>query len=453
MTEIVHGRVDRDGRLVAADTRLAALHRQAGGEDGGIVAVPQIGSVVRLARSLGILVSRSVIAADGGLDVQLWVRAKPHGEDVDLSIGGWEELPKRRARFTLLPEPLKSDAALLWECNGALRLSQVSTSLAELAGLSATALQGQALTGLFQLIGDADGDLPILHALAQGRRFSGQAAGIRGADAVDVTLAAVPVFAALGGFAGFRGSATRVDQPVPDQPELDLPSHKSQVPDGQFAHHLDTALRTPLADIIANADDMASAELGPLRRDYVDYASDVASAGRHMLGLVDDLGDLQQVESAGFTVDTEEIDLADIARRAGGLLAVRAADSHVRIDKPAPDERLPAVGDFRRVLQILVNLIGNAVRYSPQDTMVWIRTEEEGDLAAVIVADQGKGIALDDHERIFEKFERVDPGEAGGSGLGLYISRRLARAMGGDITVDSAPGQGARFVLTLPVKN
>ncbi len=82
--------------------------------------------------------------------------------------------------------------------------------------------------------------------------------------------------------------------------------------------------------------------------------------------------------------------------------------------------------------------------------MVWIRAERDGDRAVLVVADQGKGIAIADQARIFEKFERVDPSEPGGSGLGLYIARRLARAMGGDITVDSAPGQGARFTFTLP---
>ena len=97
-----------------------------------------------------------------------------------------------------------------------------------------------------------------------------------------------------------------------------------------------------------------------------------------------------------------------------------------------------------------MNLITNAIRYSPEGGQVWIRTEREGDLAAVIVADQGKGIAAGDQDRIFEKFERVDPSEPGGAGLGLYIARRLARAMGGDIAVDSAPGQGARFTFTLP---
>jgi signal transduction histidine kinase len=172
-----------------------------------------------------------------------------------------------------------------------------------------------------------------------------------------------------------------------------------------------------------------------------------------LLGLVDDLIDLQAVERPDFRIEAESIDLADIARRAAGLLGVRARDRSVKIDPPASDEALPVRGDFRRALQIMVNLVGNAVRYSPEGSSVWVRCEEEGDLAAVIVADQGKGIDPADHDRIFAKFERVDQSEPGGSGLGLYISRQLARAMGGDITVDSAPGQGARFVLTLPSAN
>jgi signal transduction histidine kinase len=101
---------------------------------------------------------------------------------------------------------------------------------------------------------------------------------------------------------------------------------------------------------------------------------------------------------------------------------------------------------------VVVNLLANAIRYSPEGGSVWLRTDREGDLAALVVADQGKGIAPEDQARVFEKFERVDPNEPGGTGLGLYISRRLARAMGGDIALDSAPGQGARFTFTLPLQ-
>jgi signal transduction histidine kinase len=219
---------------------------------------------------------------------------------------------------------------------------------------------------------------------------------------------------------------------------------------GQFNARLERVLRGPLGRIIANADSIHAGADGPLDPHYADYAADIASAGRHLLGLVDDLVDLEAIERDDFAVEAETIDLADVARRAAGLLSVRAADAGVTIDRTDTQRPLPAVGEFRRTLQIMVNLIGNAVRYSPRGGTVWLRLQQEGDRAVAIVADQGRGIAVADQARVFEKFERIDPSEPGGSGLGLYIARRLARAMGGDLTVDSAPGAGARFVLSLP---
>jgi signal transduction histidine kinase len=221
---------------------------------------------------------------------------------------------------------------------------------------------------------------------------------------------------------------------------------------GAFGERLDKALRAPLAQIIASAETIGAQGDGPIRTDYAGYAGDIASAGRHLLALVDDLVDLQAIERPDFRPEGEEIDLADVARRAAGLLAVRSGERRVKVDAPAAGESLPAAGDFRRALQIVVNLLTNAIRYSPEDGQVWIRTDREGDLAALIIADQGKGISAEDQTRIFEKFERVDPSEPGGTGLGLYIARRLARAMGGDVAVDSAPGQGARFTFTLPLR-
>ena len=122
------------------------------------------------------------------------------------------------------------------------------------------------------------------------------------------------------------------------------------------------------------------------------------------------------------------------------------------IIRPAADARIAAIGDFRRVLQILVNLVGNAVRYSPRGAQVSVSVAQDDLDTVVTVADQGKGVAPVDQTRIFEKFERVDPSEAGGNGLGLYIARRLARAMQGDLTIESTPGEGARFMLRLPAQ-
>jgi len=218
-----------------------------------------------------------------------------------------------------------------------------------------------------------------------------------------------------------------------------------------FTTGLDRALRRPLARIVANADSIQAEADGPIARDYADYAADIATAGRHLLDLVDDLVDLQAIERPDFAPEIEAIDLADVARRAAGLLAVRADHAGVILDRPDQDEHAAGLGDFRRCLQIVVNLIGNAIRYSPQGERVFVTAMIINDRACVTVADHGKGIAEKDQARIFEKFERIDPSEPGGNGLGLFIARRLARAMGGDLTVTSAPGEGALFTLALPI--
>src|SRR3546814_16014052 len=99
----------------------------------------------------------------------------------------------------------------------------------------------------------------------------------------------------------------------------------------------------------------------------------------------------------------EDIDLADIARRAAGLLAVKASDNQIRIEAPNADETLPAVGEFRRALQIMVNLIGNAIRYSPEHSTIWILVEGAGDLAKVKVAEQVRGSAQQANDKNIEK--------------------------------------------------
>jgi signal transduction histidine kinase len=256
-------------------------------------------------------------------------------------------------------------------------------------------------------------------------------------------LDGVPLIDGAGRFAGFRGHATSIvaeDTALEPEPE-----------DGTaFGQRLDQALRVPLDRIISQAETIGAQPDGPLGTDYAGYATDIASAGRHLLALVDDLVDLQAIERPDFQPEADELDLADVARRAAGLLSVRASGHKVTVDCPAEGEAVPARGEFKRALQVMMNLITNAIRYSPEGGMIWIRADSENGVASVVVADQGKGVAPEDQARIFEKFERVDPLEPGGTGLGLYIARRLARAMGGDISVDSAPGQGARFTFTLP---
>jgi signal transduction histidine kinase len=453
--EPVSGRLDVEGRLIEADPALAALHEHAGGRPGGILAVPQIATLARLARRLGIIVARPAIAADGERDIDLWVRAEPKGDQVALEISGWTL--RSPAPRLAAPEPERESdfqrAAADWtfETDETLALTQASPAAAAALGQPIAELLGRRMVHLFRFRESGDGTLPILTALAEHIRFDEQIAEAEAGETY--LLSGVPLIDGMGRFAGFRGSAVQAaggaqDIPVQGASEAESPGDAPQA--GAFGERLDQALRSPLNHIVAAAELLRAQPEGPLRREYSAYAADIASAGRHLLAMVDDLVDLQAIERPGFRPELERVDVADIARRAAGLLSVRAADRQVRIDKPGEGDSLPATGEFRRVLQIMMNLLVNAIRYSPEGGMIWIRPEKIGDQASVTVADLGKGISAEDQDRIFDKFERVDPTEAGGTGLGLYIARRLARSMGGDLVVESAPGQGARFTLSLP---
>jgi signal transduction histidine kinase len=444
MADVVTGIVDGEGRLVRADPRLARLQHAAGGLVGGAFAVPALAALARLAHSLGVLVSRSIIVAEGDHDLELFVRARRESDVVALGISGWTIRPPRQPWLVAEEHPDLSGekpvqhAAIRWSVDTGLNVTQYDG----LAGAGEAI--GAPLTRLFRLLDDDDGTMPMLAALAGQRDITDQPATLHSDPSLEFMLDALVLRDLQGRFAGYVGTARPVGRHAFEpEPEPDTSST-------DFIARLDGALRAPLARIAARADAIGTQAEGPLRRDYADYAGDIGSAARHLLALVDDLSDLQAIEAGGFAIDAEPIDLADVARRAAGLLQVRASDRGVRIDRPAEGETLVAKADFRRALQIVVNLVGNAIRYSPEGSHIWLRSERDDETAVLIVADQGKGIAAGDQARIFEKFERVDPGEPEGSGLGLYISRRLARAMGGDITVDSAPGQGARFVLTLP---
>lgn len=434
----IRGHADGAGRLIEADAALAGLQVRAGGTLGGPIAVPQLSGLVRLVLRLKIVVSRGVVAADGDQDLDLWVRAAPDGDGVGLAIVGWTErpaaMPAPAPAIAREHDHLRATADWLWECDAALAITGLSANAA--ASVPADAI-GTPLTRVFALRADRVGAMPLIDAMAERRRFDGQSAALAIDPTMLLSLSGVPLTDGAGGFAGFRGQAS-IMQPEP-----------VEAGGSAFRDRLGTALRQPLDRIIASAEAIREQEDGPLRRDYAGYAGDIASAGRHLLALVGDLVDLSDIESADFRPERDSIDLADVARRAAGLLAIRAAERSVRIDRPAEDEAAPATGDFRRALQIAVNLIGNAIRHSPEGGTISLHCAADAGLATMTVSDQGTGIAPDDQTRIFEKFARLEPQSGDGSGLGLYIARRLARAMGGDVTVESAPGQGAEFTLTL----
>jgi signal transduction histidine kinase len=433
----VRGRVDKAGRLVAADPELEALQTEAGSGMGQTLALPQIAAVAELARKLGIPVARPAIAASTEHDLDLWVRASPDGDEVLLSIEGWSiRAPAGPRLAALLGGAGEADAIACrneWAADEELRIISLSGDLAEYLGVDVAEAAGQPLTRMVRLEEDEAGEMPLISALAARRSFTQQRARSRSDDSRSILLSGEVVTSADGTFAGFRGGAELEQKPH-------QVAHES-ARTAAFDHALDEALRSPLDRIIESAERIVERTDGPLRSDYASYGGDIAAAARHLLSVIRSMS-----EDPGH--GHRAIDLAALAAEAVVMLESSAEDRRVAIEHSAAGQ-LPASGEERAVIQILVNLIGNAIRHSLEDSKVTLEFARTAGTASVTVSDQGPGIDAVDQQRIFERFERADQKE-GGTGLGLAISRRLARSMGGDVTVDSAPGTGARFTLTLP---
>ncbi len=463
---LLRGRISPDGRLTAADPEFLALQRAAGGDGDGPFVIPALAHLVRVARRMGMTIARPVTIAAAERDLAFWARIKPEGDEVSVQL-----LPQAAPPAAPLDQVdhdgLAAVAAMRgagwsWAVDRTLRFVTASAGDGDAGHVLPS--PGTLLSSYFLLLeraGDESADpLPLLAAVAQARAFAGQPVALRSDGRFRYHLAGVPLFDVRGRLSGYRGKALLDDAvPAPRRDEaLDSSppvwrAFGEETYSSAFSRRLDLALRQPLGRIVANANTISGQMQGPLRSEYAAYAADIAAAGKHLLALVDDLGDLQAIERPDFTAERELVDLADLSRRAAGLLKVRAAERGVTVSTPSADERIGAIAEYRRVLQILVNLIGNAVRHSPSGGQVWVRVDDDpaAGTACVVVADQGQGIDPADHERIFERFERLNPDDPEGTGLGLYISRRLARAMSGDIAVESALGQGARFTLTLPI--
>ena len=437
----ISGRVDHDGRLVAADAALERLQVEAGSALGRALALPQIAALARAAASLGVPLSRALIAADSQHDLDLFVRAEPVAGtsgpgEVHLTIERWIARPMAPPRLALvdtLDEEERRDAerpTLEFGTDAALNLVDCSPALAGLLGQEAGALQGRPLTSLFRLIEEADGSMPLLAAVASRGKVDGQRAEPRGGGP-ELTIDADPRFDDQGRFAGFDA---RVRGEEGDMASGD--------PAAAFEDSLDEALRTPLARIISAADHIVERGDGPLRSDYANYASDIAAAGRHLLSVIRSM-------SAGAAAEAERVDLAALAAEAVALVQPLAEARGIKLVVESPVPRLRVHGERGGIVQILVNILGNAVRHSPDQGIVTIGLESAAGECRVTIADQGPGIAPDHQQRIFERYERL--GDApDGSGLGLAIALRLARSMDGDIALDSALGEGARFTLILP---
>ena len=456
------GLTDAHDRLLSADEPLADLQERCGGDLPGMLAIPELLALVQQSRRMGLRIARGFSAYDGEALISGFARIHPlpeaDGGGCEVLVDNWQRAvlspPGGREFAETIDAIDRATADVIARLDARQRVQVINATAPDAAMLQAAAMSvpGKVWSDLVDLAGVSHHQPPHWRLLDGANcRFAGSQRNWR--------IRLIPIGTDVHAPSGFE-LLLIADEPLDAHSSADeaAPSDTAS-PTRLVGTALTPVLRQPIARIIANAETIRARLAGPLRDEYSEYAGTIASAGQHLSAMLDDLADLEVVETPGFTTACEPVDLFDAAGRAAGILGVRAQNRDTVLEVYGQRGVAVASAEFRRVLQILINLIGNAITYSPVGSTVQITAEvANAGRVVVSVADEGPGVTPEQAERIFDKFERLGRDTAagksgskdGGSGLGLFISRRLAEAMQGSLTVETAKSGGALFKLELP---
>jgi signal transduction histidine kinase len=229
--------------------------------------------------------------------------------------------------------------------------------------------------------------------------------------------------------------------------ELETASrHKSE-----FLANMSHELRTPLNAIIGFSEVLRERHFGEVNDKQAEYLTDIYTSGLHLLSLINDILDLSKIEAGRMELQISDIAPAELLEKSVALMRERATRQGINLVLQVA----PAIGviqaDERRLKQVMFNLLTNAVKFTPRGGRVDVTARASNDDMVVSVSDDGAGIALEDHARIFEEFEQAGGSAAQeGTGLGLPLSRRIVELHGGELSVESEIGKGSTFTFRLP---
>jgi signal transduction histidine kinase len=224
--------------------------------------------------------------------------------------------------------------------------------------------------------------------------------------------------------------------------------HKSQ-----FLANMSHELRTPLNAILGYTELMADGAYGEPSEKMVGILQRLEANGKHLLGLINDVLDLSKIEAGQLVLELSDYSVQDIAQTVRSTLEPLASDKKLAFKVELAPDLPPGHGDGRRLTQVLINLVGNAIKFTDAGEVA-IKAEANNGSFHVSVRDTGPGISTADQAKLFQEFQQADNAitrKKGGTGLGLAISKRIIEMHGGRIWVESQPGQGSTFTFTLPV--
>ncbi|WP_309089434.1 HAMP domain-containing sensor histidine kinase [Phenylobacterium sp.] len=221
----------------------------------------------------------------------------------------------------------------------------------------------------------------------------------------------------------------------------------------RFLANMSHELRTPLNAIMGFSDIMRQRLFGPMADRYTEYAELIHESGSHLLELINDVLDMSKIEAERFELAREEFDVRDAVTAVLRLMRGQAERAGVTLRGVLPADPLEADADRRALKQITLNLISNALKFTPRGGSVTVTAQAAGDMLELVVTDSGVGIAPTDLERLGRPFEQAGDAEqrAAGSGLGLSLVRAFAALHGGEMTIESAVGEGTTVAVRMPV--
>lgn len=222
----------------------------------------------------------------------------------------------------------------------------------------------------------------------------------------------------------------------------------------KFLSTMSHELRTPISTIKSLSQYLSMGVRGPVTDEQKDYLNRIEQAADYLDTLISDILDFARLEAGSVETTLRPVCVAEALERAESLIEVRIDEANLAYERTDCSSDLYVQADPDRLQQILLNLLTNAIKFTPDGGTVTVEVQDADEHLDIAVHDTGVGISESDQARIFDPFVQGNstdrPEDAGGVGLGLAISRDLATAMNGTLTVDSAEGEGATFTLTLP---